>query len=63
LQHSVRCRCWGCHAYWERVEDPAEVGPAIERGLRAVQSGQAAVLDVVLAPISALRVTGQVTLE
>jgi acetolactate synthase I/II/III large subunit len=40
-----------CHAYGERVEDPDEVGPAIERALAAVQAGQAAVLDVALAPI------------
>jgi acetolactate synthase-1/2/3 large subunit len=40
-----------CHAYGERVEDPAELGAAIERGLAAVRAGQAAVLDVMLAPI------------
>ncbi len=40
-----------CHAYGERVDDPAELGPAIERGLAAVRAGQAAVLDVMLAPI------------
>jgi acetolactate synthase I/II/III large subunit len=40
-----------CHAYGERVEDPEQLGPAIERGLAAVQAGQAAVLDVALAPI------------
>jgi acetolactate synthase-1/2/3 large subunit len=40
-----------CHAYGERVEDPAELGQAIERGLSAVSGGQAAVLDVALAPI------------
>jgi acetolactate synthase-1/2/3 large subunit len=40
-----------CHAYGEQVEDPAELGAAIDRGLAAVQAGQAAVLDVVLAPI------------
>jgi acetolactate synthase I/II/III large subunit len=40
-----------CHAYGERVEDPRELVGAIERGLAAVRSGQAAVLDVVLAPI------------
>jgi acetolactate synthase-1/2/3 large subunit len=40
-----------CHAYGERVEDPAELGPAIERGLAAVRDGQAGVLDVALAPI------------
>jgi len=40
-----------CHAYGERVEDPGELAAAIERGLAAVAGGQAAVLDVVLAPI------------
>jgi thiamine pyrophosphate-dependent acetolactate synthase large subunit-like protein len=40
-----------CGAYAERVDDPAELGQAIEHGLAAVRAGQAAVLDVVLAPI------------
>ena len=40
-----------CHAYGERVEDPAELPAAIDRGLSAVNAGQAAVLDVVLAQI------------
>jgi acetolactate synthase-1/2/3 large subunit len=40
-----------CHAYGERVEDPAELPNAIGRSLEAVQAGQAAVLDVVLAQI------------
>jgi acetolactate synthase-1/2/3 large subunit len=40
-----------CHAYGQRVADPNELGPAIDRGLAAVAAGQAAVLDVVLAPI------------
>jgi len=40
-----------CHAYGERVDDPAELGPAIDRGLAAVRAGQAAVLDVMLTPI------------
>jgi acetolactate synthase-1/2/3 large subunit len=40
-----------CHAYGERVEDPAELGAAIERGLARVRAGQAALLDVVLSPI------------
>jgi acetolactate synthase-1/2/3 large subunit len=40
-----------CHAYGERVEDPAELGAALDRGLKAVRSGQAAVLDVVMARI------------
>jgi acetolactate synthase-1/2/3 large subunit len=40
-----------CHAFGERVDDPLELGPAIDRALAAVRSGQAAVLDVALAPI------------
>jgi acetolactate synthase-1/2/3 large subunit len=40
-----------CHAYGERVEDPAVLPGAIDRGLAAVAAGQAAVLDVALAPI------------
>jgi acetolactate synthase-1/2/3 large subunit len=40
-----------CHAYGERVEEPEQLGPAIERALAEVQAGRAAVLDVVLAPI------------
>jgi acetolactate synthase-1/2/3 large subunit len=40
-----------CHAYGERVEDPTDLPSAIGRGLAAVGAGQAAVLDVVLAPI------------
>jgi acetolactate synthase I/II/III large subunit len=40
-----------CHAYGERVEDPENLGPAIDRGVQAVRNGQAAVLDVVMAPI------------
>ena len=40
-----------CHAYGERVVDPSDLPAAITRGLSAVASGQAAVLDVQLAPI------------
>jgi acetolactate synthase-1/2/3 large subunit len=40
-----------CHAYGERVDDPAALGGAIDRGLAAVNNRQAAVLDVVLSPI------------
>lgn len=40
-----------CHAYGERVEDPAEMLPAIKRALAALEQGQSAVLDVILAPI------------
>jgi len=38
------CRAWG-----ETVEDPAEIEPAIRRGLERVHAGQAAVLDVRIA--------------
>jgi acetolactate synthase I/II/III large subunit len=37
-----------CHAYGARVEDPSELPEAIGRGLEAVKSGQAGVIDVVL---------------
>ena len=40
-----------CHAYGERVEDPEELPAALGRGLAALRDGQAAVLDVILAPI------------
>jgi acetolactate synthase-1/2/3 large subunit len=40
-----------CHAYGERVEDPAALEGAIQRALGAVARGQAALLDVILAPI------------
>jgi len=40
-----------CHAFAERVEDPAELAGAIDRALRATRSGQAAVLDLALARI------------
>ena len=42
---------WSCHAYGERVEQPTDLPAAIDRGLAAVNAGQAAVLDVVLAQI------------
>jgi acetolactate synthase-1/2/3 large subunit len=35
----------------ERVEKPAELRPALERGLAAVAQGQLALLDVVLGPV------------
>jgi acetolactate synthase I/II/III large subunit len=40
-----------CHAYGERVEDPEVLPSAIRRALEAVARGQAALLDVILAPI------------
>ena len=35
-----------CRAYGEKVEDPSEVGPALERALEQVRGGKSAVLDV-----------------
>jgi acetolactate synthase-1/2/3 large subunit len=40
-----------CHACGERVEDPAEMLPAIKRAVAAARQGQAAVLDAVIEPI------------
>jgi acetolactate synthase-1/2/3 large subunit len=37
--------------YGERVENPAEVRPALQRGLAAVAKGQLALIEMVLAPI------------
>ena len=37
-----------CGAYGERVEDPADVQPALERGLARVRDGQTAVLNVIV---------------
>jgi thiamine pyrophosphate-dependent acetolactate synthase large subunit-like protein len=34
----------------ERIEDPGELLPAIERGLKAAQAGTPAVLNVITAP-------------
>jgi thiamine pyrophosphate-dependent acetolactate synthase large subunit-like protein len=36
-------------AHGERVDDPADVLPALRRGLARVRAGQSVVLDVVLA--------------
>ncbi|OGO23488.1 MAG: hypothetical protein A2144_00235 [Chloroflexi bacterium RBG_16_50_9] len=38
-----------CGAYAEKVTQPAELPGALQRGLAAVRSGQAAVLDVIMA--------------
>ena len=37
-----------CGAYGERVEDPAEIGSALKRGLARVKDGQTAVLNVIV---------------
>ena len=38
-----------CRAYGEKVEDPADVLPALKRGLDRVHAGQVAVLDIRIA--------------
>ncbi len=35
-----------CHAYGEKVEDPAQVKAALQRALDEVRGGKPAVLDV-----------------
>jgi len=37
-------------AYGERVDDPAEIAPALERALAEVRNGRSALLDVILDP-------------
>jgi acetolactate synthase I/II/III large subunit len=39
-----------CHAHGEAVDDRAELVPALLRGLKAVESGRSAVVDVRIAP-------------
>ena len=38
--------------YGEKVEDPGELGPALERGLAALSRGQVALLDIWLKPVN-----------
>ena len=38
-----------CRGYGERVEDPADVLPALQRGIERVRAGQAAVIDIRIA--------------
>jgi thiamine pyrophosphate-dependent acetolactate synthase large subunit-like protein len=45
--------------YGEKVEEPAEVRKAIERGLRAVAGGQSALLDVRLKPVAEITERGE----
>ncbi|MEC9286805.1 MAG: thiamine pyrophosphate-binding protein [Chloroflexota bacterium] len=42
----------GLGAYSERVEDPEEVGPALERAIAATESGQAALVEVMIKPMA-----------
>ena len=45
--------------YGEKVEEPGEVRKAIERGLRAVAGGQAALLDIRLKPVEEIIERGE----
>ena len=45
--------------YGEKVEEPAEVRKAIERGLRAVAGGQSALLDIRLKPVAEITERGE----
>jgi len=42
----------GLGAYTERVEDPAEVGPALQRAITATENGQAALVEVMIKPMA-----------
>lgn len=45
--------------YGEKVEEPAEVRKAVERGLRAVAGGQSALLDIRLKPVEQIVERGE----
>ena len=45
IDHELVCQAAG--GYGERVDDPSEVGPAIERGLAEVAAGRQALLNVI----------------
>ena len=42
----------GLGAYSERVEDPSDVGPALQRAITATENGQAALVEVMIKPMS-----------
>ena len=42
----------GLGAYSERVEDPEEGGPALQRAIAATESGQAALVEVMIKPMA-----------
>ena len=42
----------GLGAYSERVEDPAEVGPALQRAITATENGQAALVEIMIKPMA-----------
>jgi acetolactate synthase-1/2/3 large subunit len=42
----------GLGAYSERVEDPLEVGPALQRAITATENGQAALVEIMIKPMA-----------
>jgi acetolactate synthase-1/2/3 large subunit len=42
----------GLGAYSERVEDPVEVGPALQRAITATKNGQAALVEIMIKPMA-----------
>ncbi|MFQ5852139.1 MAG: thiamine pyrophosphate-binding protein [Candidatus Binatia bacterium] len=48
--YATIARAFNC--YGETVEEPAQVRPAIERGLKAIASGQGALIDIRLEPVN-----------
>ena len=42
----------GLGAYSERVEDPAEVGPALQRAITATENGQTALVEIMIKPMA-----------
>ena len=52
----------GLGAYSERVEDPNEISPALSRGIQATESGQAALIEVLIRPMPTPRSPGQLVI-
>ncbi len=46
-----------CRGYGERVDDPADVLPALQRGMERVRAGQAAVIDIRIAQMDGRQAT------
>ena len=42
----------GLGAYAERVEDPSEIGAALQRAIAATEGGQAALVEVMIKPMA-----------
>jgi acetolactate synthase-1/2/3 large subunit len=42
----------GLGAYSERIEDPADVGPGLQRAIAATENGQAALVEIMIKPMT-----------